>query len=181
VAGRPVGQVYRPAPSSAPKVCAECGCAVSRTCPRCGCLVAAAANCSDGGISFSPNHGLEAKPLAGAIFPSQAPERRQLTVMFCDLVGSTALSLRRAFIDCYRRALHVTRLELGGIAGTGCRPPPAVEPQRGAASSMPQIRRRARRRRARRSLAENCERTATLQGFCSPRCLASKLQNSAHF
>ena len=37
-----------------------------------------------------------AKPASAASFPSSpdAAERRQLTVMFCDLVGSTALSAR---------------------------------------------------------------------------------------
>ena len=106
--------------SAGAKFCAECGCAVSRTCPRCGCLAAAGAKfCSDCGISFSPNHGFDAKPAAGALFPSQAPERRQLTVMFCDMVGSTALSTRldpeeqrdvvSRFQDCCAR--EITRFE----------------------------------------------------------------------
>jgi hypothetical protein len=110
--------------SAGAKLCAECGCAVSRTCPRYGCLAAAGAKfCSDCGISFSPNHGFDAKPPAGAIFPSQAPERRQFTVMFCDMVGSTALSTRldpeeqrdvvSRFQDCCAR--EITRFE-GAVA-----------------------------------------------------------------
>jgi class 3 adenylate cyclase len=56
---------------------------------------------------------------AGALAQPRAPERRQLTVMFCDLVGSTALSERldpedfrdviRAYQDCC--AGVVTRFE----------------------------------------------------------------------
>ena len=67
------------------------------------------------------------------------------------------------------------------FVATGARPK-GVAPQRGAAFPIDQILRRAKRRRARRSLAENRERTAaTLQGFCSPRWSASKWQDSAHF
>ena len=58
-----------------------------------------------------------ASPAAAVMAPSEAPappadaERRQLTVMFCDLVGSTALSTRhdpedlRELIGGYHRAV----------------------------------------------------------------------------
>jgi len=56
---------------------------------------------------------IASKPTSSAPKPSSsdAPERRQLTVMFCDLVGSTALSTRfdpedlREVIAAYHRAV----------------------------------------------------------------------------
>ena len=70
------------------------------TCPRCGTPVAAT-------FKYCPNCGLaladfpQPTPNAPADTPAElvqqappTPERRQLTVMFCDLVGSVALSLK---------------------------------------------------------------------------------------
>jgi class 3 adenylate cyclase len=45
-----------------------------------------------GGVA--PHAAAEAAPHAAAEPPASVAERRQLTVMFCDLVGSTALSVR---------------------------------------------------------------------------------------
>jgi class 3 adenylate cyclase len=53
----------------------------------------------------------EAGPVPETVVAAQAAERRQLTVMFCDLVGSTALSARldpedlREVIGAYHRAV----------------------------------------------------------------------------
>ena len=83
------------------RFCAKCGAVLAMTCPGCG-----AVNEADddfcGGCS---------RPLK-RVEPNE-PERRQLTVLFCDLVGSTALSqaldpedLRtviRAYQDCTAR------------------------------------------------------------------------------
>src|SRR6516225_6213275 len=58
--------------------------------------------------------------LAPAAAPSGEAERRQLTVMFCDLVGSTALSARldpedlRAVIGAYHRCVAGV---VGGFGG----------------------------------------------------------------
>jgi class 3 adenylate cyclase len=58
------------------------------------------------------------RSIGGAI---SAPERRQLTVMFCDLVGSTALSTRfdpedlRDIIAAYHRAVADIVAETGGF------------------------------------------------------------------
>src|SRR5262249_11430668 len=63
-----------------------------------------------------PNQTLPAPPQADSI---QA-ERRQLTVMFCDLVGSTALSARldpedlRAVIGAYHRCVAAVIERSGG-------------------------------------------------------------------
>src|SRR3974377_1108829 len=53
--------------------------------------------------------------------PEDAAERRQLTVMFCDLVGSTALSARldpedlRAIIAAYHRCVAAIIERAGGF------------------------------------------------------------------
>jgi class 3 adenylate cyclase/tetratricopeptide (TPR) repeat protein len=66
---------------------------------------------------------LDAKPAAAApsTAPNDAAERRQLTVMFCDLVGSTALSARldpedlRAVIGAYHRCCAALVERHGGF------------------------------------------------------------------
>src|ERR1700758_4459147 len=76
------------------RFCAECGSPLPSQCPACGFE-------NDPAAKFCGGCG---KPIgaAAAPAPETAPpaprldgaERRQLTVMFCDLVGSTALSAR---------------------------------------------------------------------------------------
>jgi class 3 adenylate cyclase/predicted ATPase len=94
------------------KFCSECGVALPALCPSCG-----AANHREAKFCRECGQALRA---AGAARPaaaagsSPAPgaasaERRQLTIMFCDLVGSTALSARldpedvREIIGAYHR------------------------------------------------------------------------------
>ena len=68
-----------------------------------------------------------AAPAASATAPRDAPapaeaERRQLTVMFCDLIGSTALSARldpedlREIIAAYHRAVAEVVAELTALS-----------------------------------------------------------------
>jgi class 3 adenylate cyclase len=65
------------------KFCDECGAALKRRCASCGAELRSTAKfCDECGASVS----VPAAPPAG--------ERRQLTVLFCDLVGSTPLSQR---------------------------------------------------------------------------------------
>ena len=72
------------------RFCTNCGTPLAVTCPACGAV-------SEPGASYCGRCG---KTLAGDPVPSprrvesSEAERRQLTVMFCDLVGSTALSRR---------------------------------------------------------------------------------------
>jgi predicted ATPase/class 3 adenylate cyclase len=61
------------------RFCTECGAPLPSPCPRCGCLNPLVSKfCGDCGAKLGP----------------ASAERRQLTVMFCDLVGSTALASR---------------------------------------------------------------------------------------
>src|SRR5829696_7638855 len=86
--------------------CERCGAQVLQRCSHCGHgLTRTALFCSRCGASVdvvSQDVSLETV--------RTDPERRQLTVMFCDLVGSTALSARldpedmRTIITSYRKA-----------------------------------------------------------------------------
>src|SRR5919202_1742605 len=81
------------------KFCMECGAPLLRACPACG-------HALPGAAKFCPECGFKLGPDSAPVSPSPAPaplgyappvsstERRQVTVMFCDLVGSTALSAR---------------------------------------------------------------------------------------
>jgi class 3 adenylate cyclase/predicted ATPase len=100
------------------KFCGQCGAAVVRRCPACG-----AANpdlnkfCGDCGSRLRADTPAPA-PKARS---SRPIERRQLTVLFCDLVGSTALSARLdpedfgAIIARYRRCIAETVARFDGF------------------------------------------------------------------
>ena len=85
--------------AAAAKYCAECGSALPRSCPTCGAASPPSAKfCAECGGSVSAQIATAPKPAPTARVPTQsgsaAPERRQLAVMFCDMVGSSALSTR---------------------------------------------------------------------------------------
>jgi class 3 adenylate cyclase/predicted ATPase len=98
------------------KFCLQCGAALLGRCPSCGNANPASAKfCLECGHKL-PATGVDAagKPATGTVSPQPlqvvgSAERRQLTVMFCDLVGSTALSARldpedmREIISAYHR------------------------------------------------------------------------------
>jgi class 3 adenylate cyclase len=72
------------------KFCVQCGAPLPVACPSCGHGSAPLAKfCASCGTVLAAG-----PPLPPAIAPSASAERRQLTVMFCDLVDSTALSVR---------------------------------------------------------------------------------------
>ena len=98
------------------KFCPGCGAALLGRCPSCGISHPENAKfCAECGHKL-PVTGVDKvgglAPETVAPQPSQvgSAERRQLTVMFCDLVGSTALSARldpedmREIIGAYHRA-----------------------------------------------------------------------------
>src|SRR5689334_550865 len=69
--------------------CSQCGSALGTVCPSCKALLPAKAKfCAQCGVGLA--RGLP----ENASTPRQQAERRQLTVLFCDLAGSTPLSQR---------------------------------------------------------------------------------------
>ncbi|HEX4172012.1 MAG TPA: AAA family ATPase [Acetobacteraceae bacterium] len=79
-----------PMPEGA-RFCNECGSPASAVCAECGAANPPAARfCSNCGKRLGANHLAPIAPVASTV-PSPA-ERRQLSVMFCDMVGSTELS-----------------------------------------------------------------------------------------
>jgi len=81
------------------KFCPECGRSLAPACPQCHALVGPDAKfCSECGAelpgSGSGAQGSEAEPRTPQPEPRAEGERRQLTVLFCDLVGSTEIASR---------------------------------------------------------------------------------------
>src|SRR5215813_8799282 len=102
------------------KYCTECGATLPLGCPSCGHGNPSAAKfCANCGIKLPI---VPAETAAGALAPAVASsaERRQLTVMFCDLVGSTALSTQldpedlSRIIGAFRHACAVAVARFGG-------------------------------------------------------------------
>src|SRR6185437_5242841 len=89
--------------------CTRCGTAVLTTCDSCGGQNPRAAQfCGDCGAKLQDRPAVDVarrpvRPAPPPPLPSAPPtvERRQLTVMFCDLVGSTALSTRLDLEDLH--------------------------------------------------------------------------------
>jgi class 3 adenylate cyclase len=73
------------------------------------------------GEGTAPSPAQEHPPKMPGSAPVPQAERRQLTVMFCDLVGSTALSARldpedlRAVIGAYHRCVAAVIENAGGF------------------------------------------------------------------
>ena len=100
------------------KFCEECGTKLVRVCPSCGAEVRPAAKfCGECGTPLSRPSQLTARslqlPALQPLAPTRAEaERRQLTVMFIDLVGSTTLSQQldpedyHARVVAYQTACH---------------------------------------------------------------------------
>ncbi len=105
------------------RFCESCGAKLRRVCPSCGREATAGAKfCGRCGTSLS--EPMEPQPAAppelAPAAPGPAGERRQLTMLFCDLVGSTPLSQQldaeewRDVIARYQEAASDAVVRLGG-------------------------------------------------------------------
>jgi class 3 adenylate cyclase/energy-coupling factor transporter ATP-binding protein EcfA2 len=76
------------------KFCSHCGAPLPRACSACGHVNSATSKfCSECGTNLTETaKALPAIDVSRSATTVSPPERRQLTVMFCDMVGSTALS-----------------------------------------------------------------------------------------
>jgi class 3 adenylate cyclase/predicted ATPase len=100
------------------KFCIQCGASLPLACSSCGHgnppQAKFCANCGTALTTVSPPPPVPAPPMSSA-------ERRHLTVMFCDLVGSTALSVRldpedlREVIAAYYQYVAETVARFGGF------------------------------------------------------------------
>jgi class 3 adenylate cyclase/predicted ATPase len=110
------------------KFCTTCGAALPVRCPSCGSANHSSSKfCLDCGQKLSgANSETTTKPATPSVAsPSTqsntSAERRQVTVMFCDLVGSTALSARmdpedlREVISAYQKCVTETVRRIGGF------------------------------------------------------------------
>ena len=101
------------------RFCGDCGAPLPWRCAACG-------GANPIGSRFCGDCGVSGRATASAPAPAeppapQGPERRQLTVMFCDLVGSTALGARldpedlREVIAAYHRCVTAEVIRAGGF------------------------------------------------------------------
>src|SRR5829696_3144764 len=108
------------------RFCMECGAPMPSSCPSCGSLNPSSAKfCGDCGAkltSAGASTSLSPTPAPSTpAVPLSSAERRQLTVMFCDLVGSTALASRmdpedlREIISAYHRCVAETVAQFNGF------------------------------------------------------------------
>ena len=103
-------------PDSA-RFCNECGAPLAILCATCGVANPPSAKfCSDCGRSLT-----QAPTSPVTTTAASAAERRQLTVMFCDIIGSTELSSRldpedlSALIRTYQKCVAESVLQFGGF------------------------------------------------------------------
>ena len=113
----PAGKFCNECGSPLPAGCARCGTQNpprARFCSECGAPLAAAARPRSGATTEAPS------PPPVAPTPVESAERRQITLMMCDLVGSTALSARldpedlREIVGEYQKAVSTAVRGLGG-------------------------------------------------------------------
>src|SRR5918997_5446119 len=110
------------------KFCIECGAPLPRVCPTCTHPIPAGAKfCPECGVSLTGDVAARgsSKTTPAVEHPTPAPassaERRQLTVMFCDMVSSTALASRldpedlREVIGAYLRCVAETITRFDGF------------------------------------------------------------------
>ena len=103
------------------KFCIECAAPLCKRCTSCGVEnLPQAKFCAQCGKSLTAQAGPKATESAAPPDAGREAERRQLTVMFCDLVGSTALSAQldpeelRAVVRAYQQTSAAVIERYGG-------------------------------------------------------------------
>jgi class 3 adenylate cyclase/ribosomal protein L40E len=101
--------------------CANCGSSLIGPCPKCGAENSPTANfCGKCGTSLSAPGAAPASAAQGVPRPEVDGERRHLTILFCDLVGSTTLAAQvdpeewHATVAGYQRAAAEAITQFGG-------------------------------------------------------------------
>ena len=108
------------------RFCARCGTPLPPPCPACGFENEPTARFCGGCGTPLAQMAASASVSASPRLPADSGERRQLTVMFCDLVGSTALASRldpedlRELIGVYRRDDQPVRWFRRSVLGRWC-------------------------------------------------------------
>ena len=106
--------------AGARRFCAECGSPLPSQCPACGFENELAAKFC-GGCGKPMGQAGRAAQISVSTATRTDAERRQLSVMFCDMVGSTALSARldpedlRRIIGAYHRGVTEIVEGFGGF------------------------------------------------------------------
>ena len=103
------------------KFCNECGTPFGTKCAACDALNQPDAKfCDECGVALIGGIPVKAADVAPAIAPSSSGERRHLTVVFCDLVGSTEIAAQldpeewREVVASYDRAATEAITRYGG-------------------------------------------------------------------
>ena len=102
------------------RFCAECGSPLPSQCSACGFENESAAKFC-GGCGRSMGQAGLPTPISVPAAPRTDAERRQLSVMFCDMVGSTPLTRRfdpedlRELIGAYHRSVTDTVARFAGF------------------------------------------------------------------
>lgn len=103
------------------KFCSDCGAQLPKGCPQCGAANSSAARfCGDCGAPLSTPVGTPARETSPIQPREIAGERRHLTVLFCDLAGSTEISAQldpeewRELAADYHRAAAEVITRFGG-------------------------------------------------------------------
>jgi class 3 adenylate cyclase len=103
--------------STGKKFCGDCGAQLENHCPKCGAQNPAGKRfCGDCGASFNAATPAAAEPRYGDL----SGERRHLTVLFCDLVGSTEIAAQidpeewREVVAGYHRTAAEAITRFGG-------------------------------------------------------------------
>lgn len=109
------------------RFCPQCGAPQALACAACGHVNAAGSRfCGQCGAQVVVSTPPAPPTAAPAPREASAAERRQLTVMFCDLVGSTALSTKldpedlRDVIAAYHKCAAEVVARFRGFVATAC-------------------------------------------------------------